>query len=440
MKLNIKSKLPITTLISFIVAPVLIIGLIIAAVFINADITSKRQEDTNNFLKNLTVGNYTLMPQFDKSVLSYTVTVLDKIDHLEISAIPDGQNVTVKILYNENFTKGNNVVLIKTISPNGSERVYEISVEYNPFSGSDDKVKGNWGKNLMGGGIAAAANDYFYYLNHDKQIVRERTDKSFSIVLSQENCSHINVVGDWVYYISDYTVYKVRTNGADRQALKNNNTGKDIYARYMMVYDGYLYYSNATSAVDIGYLHRLPLDYDEDTNPERINSHIPYQFIIWDDIIYYINERNGDNFICSVSVEGDGTSTVINKAVTKFNIGNEEGKIYFISEEDGHLYSANIQEPFPELILENVSDFIIDGDYIICSFNDGTAYACKKDNLSEKIKICDGDAESFSIVGGYVYFNLTDAEGNVSLCRFQREYSKNILQYTKVESEPVLEE
>ena len=56
--------------------------------------------------------------------------------------------------------------------------------------------------------------------------------------------THINVLGDWIYYVNnsdDLHIYKIKTDGTGRKKLS------DTFADYMTVVGDYIYYSAVVS-------------------------------------------------------------------------------------------------------------------------------------------------------------------------------------------------
>lgn len=83
-------------------------------------------------LKELTVTNGTLSPNFDPNVLEYNVKVDGKTDKLDIKAIAKDTDSKVEIIGNDNLKEGNNTVLVKVTDKNGFTKYYTMNVEKSP--------------------------------------------------------------------------------------------------------------------------------------------------------------------------------------------------------------------------------------------------------------------------------------------------------------------
>lgn len=421
----------IYNIISISAAAVTLALLIISAVLINNKLTSQTSVTASNYLSLISVEKYSFYPEFNKTVTSYNMTVMDEIESLDIVAIPETQTSKVKILGNLNFTAGQNVISIIVTATDGTTKNYEIIVDYQPSVPSDSNSKGNSGNNLMNGGIAAIQGDYIYYTTNTGEVYKQKTDGSSKMLIAPAGSTHINVFDGWVYYINNFTVYAVRTDGTQVHPLTNNNTGNDIYARYLMVYNGYFYYSNALKGNN-GYLFRIPIDYDESAIPTKITGHIPNQFIVSDELIYFISDEKDDK-IFTIPINGGKNVEITSVGVKYFNIDTATNKIYYLSKLDMNLYCCNLDGSDVKLVLENLTDFILDGDYIIYSTADRKSFITLKDGSGTvNIPICEYATNSYSIIGSYVYFNLEETDDEIKYCRFLRNYSGIEIQYTEI--------
>ena len=82
----------------------------------------------NNYLKSLSVSNYSFNRKFSKDGLTYFVTVKNNVKSLKITAKAEGSKSKVSITGNSNFTTGVNKVLITVTAESGLTRQYRIYV------------------------------------------------------------------------------------------------------------------------------------------------------------------------------------------------------------------------------------------------------------------------------------------------------------------------
>lgn len=84
-------------------------------------------EDNTN-LKIMRTNKENIVPNFDKGIFEYYLTVDNNTNSLDLTAVPENENSKIEINGNQNFKQGNNVVEIKVISPNGNSNSYKIYV------------------------------------------------------------------------------------------------------------------------------------------------------------------------------------------------------------------------------------------------------------------------------------------------------------------------
>lgn len=101
----------------------------------------KEDNTTNKALKELSVENYELTPNFDPQTTKYSLTLKDGDDKLKITATPEAEKATVNITGNENFKVGNNIVKITVTAQDGTTRIYTITVSKTNEDGVVDMLK-----------------------------------------------------------------------------------------------------------------------------------------------------------------------------------------------------------------------------------------------------------------------------------------------------------
>ena len=82
-----------------------------------------------NGLSNITIGDLTLSPSFEKDVYEYTVKYIGEDTSLDIQAVATDPNYTVEILGNEDLKEGENIVTILVADSEGNNvATYQITV------------------------------------------------------------------------------------------------------------------------------------------------------------------------------------------------------------------------------------------------------------------------------------------------------------------------
>ena len=88
-----------------------------------------RQMSTNNYLKVLSVDNYTINPVFDSEGLIYNLIVPRDVDSINITAITEDASATITSgIGTHNLELGLNTILVKVKSMIGITRTYKINI------------------------------------------------------------------------------------------------------------------------------------------------------------------------------------------------------------------------------------------------------------------------------------------------------------------------
>ena len=101
----------------------------------------EEEKSSNKALKELTVENYTLTPEFNPQTTKYSVDLTSGEEKLTIKAIPEDEKANVDITGNENFKVGNNIVKITVTAEDGTTRIYSITVSKSNEDGVVDSLK-----------------------------------------------------------------------------------------------------------------------------------------------------------------------------------------------------------------------------------------------------------------------------------------------------------
>ena len=105
---------------------VLLILLVVSIIFLPNIVNAEDENNTN--LKIMRTNKENIVPNFDKGIFEYYLTVDNNTNSLDLTAVAENENSKVEIIGNKNFKQGSNVVEIKVISPNGNSNSYKIYV------------------------------------------------------------------------------------------------------------------------------------------------------------------------------------------------------------------------------------------------------------------------------------------------------------------------
>lgn len=152
----------------------------------NATAPSK---SANNYLENIIINNGELKPNFDKNNNSYSITVPNDVESLDLKLIAEDKNATINIIGNDNFKTGMNVVTIEVRAEDGSIRVYTINAT------RSEKVNQNKLKDLIisNGEIAPKfdSNKYEYEVS-----VSGKVNKLDITALPEFESSNVEIIGN----------------------------------------------------------------------------------------------------------------------------------------------------------------------------------------------------------------------------------------------------
>lgn len=294
---------------------------------------------------------------------------------------------------------------------------------------SNINAEGNSLANINNFGLASVQGGFIYYSNYsdNQNLYKMKADGSSNTKLNSDGgVSHINVLGDWIYYSgNDGKLYRMKVDGSQKSIFIN----EEVYFSYVTA-DFIYFYSN-------GSLNRMKLDGSARTS--IIASADQWNYYISGGFVYYID--NGK--LLKVKTDGTQNTTIINGDVDQLAVsGNNiyfvnyeqklyktglDGKvkvqitddkvrninlsgnwIYYINASDeSNVYKVALDGTFRTRVgnLSVYDSINIVGDNIFCAnvILNSTIYRMASDG-SGKIKIGSGMAGSFKFINDRVYY------------------------------------
>lgn len=236
-------------------------------------------------------------------------------------------------------------------------------------------TEGNSSSNLASGGYFAKQGKWIYFTippvnSKLHPIYRSMSDGETGLkaLTNEGNFRCINVIGEWVYYISgDNTpyIYRTKTDGSLTELVLENP------AYYMFIKDGYIYYDSSNG------ISKLKLNSLKGDNGTPIAKASNYSyFYIFHDLIYVL--VGGMNVIDPIS-----------------------GRSEWIS----NLYTMNLNgSNFKKLSNDNLSTYTFYNDYIFYFNIEKQKYYRMNLNGSNKIQLFSSPINSFTIYNNNIYF------------------------------------
>lgn len=269
---------------------------------------------------------------------------------------------------------------------------------------------GNSMTNLEKGGWAARQGDWIFFTNvaDSGRLYRMRLDGSGIRRLTEDAfVSSINVVGDWVYYISAdhgaYTIKKVKLDGTEGASLL---PGK---ARDLLVAGGRVFYIDMS---DDNHIYRMKTDGSGRT---RLNDLYSQGLLADGDWLYYRGRENGIDWLYRVGMNGaDGGQVARENPYGLFLVGGvfyyqrivdwQDKYISLIRNEQDWTDSTTVVERFPSYWVVNDDQwfYYADGDAM-----GGPLIRMRADG-SAKQQLAPDKAARISLLGDWLLYENTE--------------------------------
>lgn len=92
------------------------------------NVTAVKPKSTNNYLKSIRVGEYSLSPEFSKETMEYSVTVPSTVNSINLEATLEDGTASMSGTGEKEVDEGINSFEIKVNAQNGDERIYKVNV------------------------------------------------------------------------------------------------------------------------------------------------------------------------------------------------------------------------------------------------------------------------------------------------------------------------
>ena len=200
------------------------------------------------------------------------------------------------------------------------------------FGGNQDElmsktehIYGNSQTNIKNEGIIAGDNEYIYYAGQTglKYAIKKRnlqTGKVTDLITSNSSINYINLYNNEVYYLTDYSIYKISKNSEDRQVVI-----EDVNS--FTIVDDYIFYVKKNGSYN-GNLCRLKIG---ETKSKEIYSSKVKEFSIYGNSIAFVEGNN--NKLYTVDLDGKNKKQICDDKVE--NITKYGEYVFFNSSTTG---------------------------------------------------------------------------------------------------------
>jgi hypothetical protein len=155
-----------------------------------------------------------------------------------------------------------------------------------------EEIRGNTVGNIANGGFVTMQDDWIYYssMSDDNKLYKIRANGAGKQKLSDDGCSFINVVGDWIYYRNNGDICyghgqlcKISTDGTVQQKLDNGN------CEYINVVNNWIYYGCSPSEFSADGSPMLYKMRTDGTDRQKLSDTISLYVSVVGGWVYYLN-------------------------------------------------------------------------------------------------------------------------------------------------------
>jgi hypothetical protein len=258
---------------------------------------------------------------------------------------------------------------------------------------------GNTSANLNNNGFAAQQGNWNFYTiyNHDRIIMRQKSNGSDTSHMRTGIMEYINVIGDWIYYCNGLGIAKCKINGSQETQIYEGE------AYYIQVVNKYIYF---IEYVNNGYkIGRMGID---GSNKKLLSKdNVDTWYNITDGWIYYSNLSTWS--LCKMKLDGKSATVVDDYYYSKPVIQGDS--IYYLNGYSGKdhnkIYKSDIDgQNKVKLCDDSATNINVSGDWIyyLNTGDKDKLYRMKIDG-SEKKKLCDASAINICILGDWIYLD-----------------------------------
>lgn len=225
-----------------------------------------------------------------------------------------------------------------------SRRDAEVSVQ---------KILGTSVENSNNNGLGVENDEHIFYIHNGTALVKTDKELNFEeVILQTDNYywhENLNLVGDWLYYTSEESLYRIKTDGTDNQVLYDLGYIRDVH----VTGEG-IYFINFEDDFNV---------YRMDLNGQNVNRIMNVQA---KDIALYEDELlvSHDEVVVRMSLDGNESEVILNESAT--DLVKHDDHYYYIGS-DNKLYKHNGKATSePEIMVDRpIGTYTLTDDKII---------------------------------------------------------------------------
>lgn len=213
--------------------------------------------------------------------------------------------------------------------------------------------------------------DYVYYVSEDNDfhVFRMKTDGSENTEIIKQKAYYMTVYNDSIYYVDyddDQSIYMAKTDGTNAKKIV------DSVCYYPIIADNALFYVDYSNG---GKVMRADLDGSSPKVLDDVNNITAAYLNYYDGKLYYANavtnanaDKKGkgyENYIMCYDLAAETTSTVVEKPCADVNV--YDGRVYYSSLTDNKVYSSDLDGGDERLVYDKNGIFInVTSDNVYC--------------------------------------------------------------------------
>jgi len=333
------------------------------------------------------------------------------------------------------------------ITPSDTPKENNITLPDSPTTVAepvDPNEKGTTSWNLNNSGIAASKGDWIYYHwfgneSYDPKggLYKIKTDGTEKEQIYQGPLFNINVIGDYIYFVSGSitvmggfatrqgtSIKKIKTDGTNSTTIIELGYGDGTINNALVVGE-WIYYNRLKIGSDVSGFYKIKTD---GTDQQKLFSYMVSCVDIVEDWIYYSpsNPDKGDDGIFKIKTDGTDQQLIYstNRLKQNTSIGVVDDWIYY-TVESNKIYKVRTDGTDQQEIISNL-DLIasnISEDWIYLTTNAWAGLSMQKirtDGTDQQLLYSDMLMQKICVLGDWIFFesyNNNDAIHTIGIIK-----------------------
>ncbi|MCL1881367.1 MAG: DUF5050 domain-containing protein [Oscillospiraceae bacterium] len=276
--------------------------------------------------------------------------------------------------------------------------------------------RGNTAGNINNWGTATMQGDWIFYAV-PSGIFRMRQDSSDTLQISNMMAFGLNAIGDWLYFVSDWKIYRMLNNGTELELIFEPEEG--AVATYLHVFGDRIFFSLGGSGN--GNLFRMNTDGTELRQLNQVESLYPN---VIDDWIYFSN-ADSDWRIYRMRHDGTQMSRVSSNDSEFLNVAGDWIFYAYDSYDETmemHIFRVHRNRADEKIRVngDTSTELNVAGNWIFYINNDSLGRIYRIDiNGDNRARLNNHSSASLSVVGDWIFYAAEIGGDDVPLAMYK---------------------